>query len=458
MSARSVVKVRCELPGGEQINSSGFAWPDEEHVVATLHAVAGCRLLIVANESGTAQSFATLGNVNLEGDLALLDLAQPLGITPLRHVEAVPADLRRPYHLWGYPQNLQRILRVDARFGEGLRSVMPLGEAFAGLRGFEDFFTDRTYPKPSAQVLRVTSTFNPGHSGAPILDAEGRVVAIADGTLLGGFRDLNWSIPAHIYLPQLAARSDPKPTTAQRSDLLVGAYTPSTEQSLTVPEQEGHEEISLVLVRTIALARFEQLRREAGEEDPNIDYIRSVVRPEDFARLAFDIYVDEVTGATLAVPSVVDVYWDEAEGLLAAETESGAVAMLIGVLEADDFEGALTHAAADFVEMVVDLAEWTGSSPLDAAFTEVDEAYAKASTASFYEGFDPETGEPVDLNLSMTVSGNQLLGYGVYGPDDLDVLPAEDVVAYLLMQMAVQDLSGFSATADAARSFSGLAP
>jgi hypothetical protein len=58
-------------------------------------------------------------------------------------------------------------------------------------------FLDRRSPDPDKDVVSIDSTLLPGHSGAPILDSQNRVLAIADGGLQGGFSEICWAIPWH---------------------------------------------------------------------------------------------------------------------------------------------------------------------------------------------------------------------------------------------------------------------
>ena len=49
-AARSVVLIRCALPGGVA-KATGFVWPEPGLVVTALHAVAGCAEIEVSSEA-----------------------------------------------------------------------------------------------------------------------------------------------------------------------------------------------------------------------------------------------------------------------------------------------------------------------------------------------------------------------------------------------------------------------
>jgi hypothetical protein len=199
-------------------------------------------------------------------------------------------------------------------------------------------------------------------------------------------------------------------------------------------------------VRSLSLADLDALLRRKGTPDDNIEFIRGLLEPPSrFAELRFDIYEDPQTGATLGVPSTVELTWNRDLRVLEARTGSGAVRMFIGVLPSASYAQARRDGKAAFVGRIVGLANWK-ESPATMEFVHVDESIEWANNAGFFGGTDRATGQPVSLLLSLSVSGQQLLGYAVYGPEKIETLPDADLIAYLMMQMAAQELSGFAET------------
>ncbi len=447
---QAVLEITCNLPNGNVMKSTGFVWFDADRVVTALHAVAGCTRTQVYSEYLKTSLPATLDKVDLEADLALLKLAERLAVTPLKHLSAEP-DLRSDrYRVVGYPLGITRMDSDEAVFADGLQGGMiTLKDAYDSVRSQRDLFAGVAFPKTSATVFRVKSLLQPGQSGAPILDSKGRVVAIVDGGMLDGWRGLNWSIPAHKYLPGLPNSKDAKPTRPSEWANLYSRVTPAEPKSIVIPArvQAGSPPAkgALQRVRTMTLAAFEQLLIRKGEPDSNITFIRQTLTPAEFDRLSFDIYEDPVTGATFGVPASIQLAWNPDITAVDARTASGKARMIIGILSSPSYADAKVSGRQAFLNPIVKLAQWK-QSPATLALSREGDSVEYANNANFFHGVDRSTGQPVSLNLSLTVSGRQLLGYAVYGPDDIarDLSP-QDLAAYLMMQMGAQNLSDFAA-------------
>ena len=443
-----LVRIRCKLDSGGEMTSTGFAWRDSLHVVAALHAVAGCRQVLVRRENGSGTT-ARVKRGSLVADLALLELAENIGLTPLQHVTTLP-DTRGEYFTWGYPHAIAESTDTRTHFAGGQKGgLTTLREAFSGVDQLEELFDGQNYPQDRTTILRVTTTLQPGQSGAPILDRNGRVVAIADGGLLDGWKGINWSIPAHVYLPDLPNSPDPIPTRPSVWAALHSKVTPAEIKTVALPPSDElggfGTDGELVRVRTMSLADFEALMERQGMPEGNIDFIRSaLVSAADFERLSFDIYEDVSTGATLGVPSGLDLVWNGELRALEARTESGAVTMIIGVLPYPTYAEAKVAGRDAFVDKIIGLADWT-ESPAEMDYSNLDDDFEWANNANFFKGHDRRTGGPASLLLSITVSGSEFLGYAIYGPDDILELEPKDTATLLMMQMSAFNLSGFAA-------------
>jgi hypothetical protein len=452
-AAQSVVKITCSQPAtatekAGQTNASGFVWLDKRYVVTTLHAVVGCAPLLVYSESKKDRSPAKVVKVNLEADLALLQLERDLGLAPIQHLKDAP-DPRGKFFTWGYPQGVREMTDVSTEFAGGLkRGVTTLEAAYTGVEGSEALLAGQS-PKKTASILRVTTTLQPGHSGAPILDREGRVVAIADGGLLGGYRTVNWSIPAHLYLPGLgqpgpgdAMPRQPSKLSSQFSQVTVA----DTKVVALPPAVQGSATGELRRVRNVTLADLAaRLKREnQGKEDDQVGGIKRYMNPPGNIRsLSFDIYEDPLTGATFGVPVGLELVWNSSLRALEARSASGLVRLLVGVLPAESHAAAKSAGKRAFVSKILPLANWT-QSPASMEFKHVNERIEWANNANFFDGFDRASGKPSNLLLSITVSGKQLLGYAVYVADETERLPAQDIVTMMMMELGVRNLSGFA--------------
>ena len=193
----------------------------------------------------------------------------------------------------------------------------------------------------------------------------------------------------------------------------------------------------------MTLDELDQHLRAQGEVDANIEFIRQTLQaPSEVASLAIDVYQDPVTGATLGVPAGTALAWNDAKGMLEAVAANGVVRMFIGVARAASHAEALRNARAAFIGRLLELADWQVSPESLELRGDGD----WASNACFFDGIDV-TGQPAQLNVSITVSGPASLCYALYGPRRIEELPAAELVTYLMMQFAVQKLQKLSSLA-----------
>ncbi len=456
---RSVLKVSCDLPNGRTMKSTGFVWRDSRTVVTTLHGVAGCSKIIVYSEALNEDSrLATVERANLEADLALLKLDKPFDLPPLAHATAEPAVRGEHFTMLGYPRQTVRLSAYQLEFIEGMTGVtITLNDAYGSVDGQRELFRGVDFPKSSAAVFRVKTTIASGQSGAPIIDSRGRVVAIVDGGLLGGALPLNWSIAAHRYLPGLSNATDPIPTRPSQWTALMSSLTPAgPAKAVALPEraQAGRPaaDTALVRVRSMTLDQLEAIVREKEKKNPgsgreeSFQYIRSEIGAAEAKRLTFDVFEDPRTGATIGVPSRVELRWNPQLRALDAVSASGKVRVIIGVQESASFDEAMTAGSKAFVGKVMSLATWKSPAPDTATFTHFDRRMQHANRANFFDGADRVTRAPISVNLSLTASGRQLLGYAIFGPKPFPGpdLPPQDFALYFMMQLGAQHLSGFA--------------
>ncbi|QPF74124.1 trypsin-like peptidase domain-containing protein [Roseateles sp. DAIF2] len=183
----SVLKVEA---GGQA--STGFVWPDADHLVTALHGVDNAGPLVVhevdAQGRIRASRQAMVARVLRDADLALLRLAQPLGGGPLALSPAPPA-VKSELDALGFPLGMPSATNVGLRVrfgGSTLRSILP--------PKLQARVAD--YPSLALPILSLEGNLVPGMSGAPLLDGAGRVAGVADGGLEEGAVGICWGIPA----------------------------------------------------------------------------------------------------------------------------------------------------------------------------------------------------------------------------------------------------------------------
>lgn len=131
------------------------------------------------------------------------------------------------------------MLNLKVQFAGGLKCGITMLELAYTDDDLNKLFSAQTYPQRGTQTLRVGRPLVKGHSGAPIFDPEGRVVAIADGGLGGGTKTVNWSISAHIYLDKLLISENEVPQNTSRWAVLYCASDPMKTATLSLGLAQG---------------------------------------------------------------------------------------------------------------------------------------------------------------------------------------------------------------------------
>jgi S1-C subfamily serine protease len=155
-------------PGSSQTaTGTGFVVDGKGHIVTAAHVVDGASSITVTFQDGTTRTAKVLGEDNAT-DVAVLGV-DPSGLTlhPLT-------------------------LGSSASLGVG-DAVAAIGDPFGYARSISTGIVsglDRTIQAPNgftvAHAIQTDAALNPGNSGGPVLDANGKVVGIADQIATGG--------------------------------------------------------------------------------------------------------------------------------------------------------------------------------------------------------------------------------------------------------------------------------
>jgi hypothetical protein len=198
-----------------------------------------------------------------------------------------------------------------------------------------DSVTATGYPMDTFRVLRVSSGITPGHSGAPIVDANNYVVGIGSGGLSKqGFQRVNWAAPAKTYLPHLEDSKDSKqvkPREENKYQFSVSEATPNSVRS---------NQHNLYGIYTIPLNDIlEALAEEVFDAEELKDlYDTAELINYDLTTAYIDVYQDVNTGATVFVPAGASI---EAVGNVFKSVAPGSkVEMFIEIAETDSFDAA----------------------------------------------------------------------------------------------------------------------
>ena len=201
-TAPAVLRVTASGCGGSAPDraASGFAYGSGDQVVTAFHVVQGCRDISVGYQNITEQP-AHITHVLQDADLALLQVdGGGAEVTPLVETDR-GGDVNEVLNVYGYA--LGQATRENRRL-----VVTAANEG--GASRLRDAVNDEVrhevqqngFPSLDVMVVRVDGNLLPGHSGAPIIDSSGRVIAIGSGGLERGAVGVGWAVRA-TYLAQL---------------------------------------------------------------------------------------------------------------------------------------------------------------------------------------------------------------------------------------------------------------
>ena len=198
-------------------------------------------------------------------------------------------------------------------------------------------------------------------------------------------------------------------------------------------------------MRQITLGQALDYMRSQNETDPFIEEVEAALW--DWRLLddvVFDVYEDRLSGATVAVPSWMPLYWDDETGIAYAVNDSGSAHMEIAVFVGEDFYDTVAM-ANDYGFEISGWADWydndaPGGISDDAIYAE-DQFVAYAD---FHHGDDKETGLYSTLMRMFTVSEDVFLGSSVYIIGDPEDRSDAERLEELMMMISGEYLTEFA--------------
>lgn len=401
ISAKSVVKITTKFKGPDEKgqivtkagNGTGWCWNTSKQVVTALHVVAGIPvkdIKVYTDKESKSSGVVKVVKVLKEADLALLELDTDLGLTPLTLAE-VDQNSSNEFYVWGFPHGIFQMAGDDIRFSRSL-DASPTLNSIINKTGAKDEFEVQEYPFPTAKILRVSSTIQPGHSGAPIIDKTGKVIGVADGGLRSGTARLNWAFPANMYVPRLLNSNDPAPTTTSLQSNLYSSYTVipdnvSQEEQNQIVEKEASENIvgndSQSISKTWT-ASYDEILETMYEEDRNEIMAISAQNGLNMRDTWYDIYEDFNTGATITIPYGENMVYDN--GWFYVNNQSNTLHYSAMIFDAGNFENATRGVYQAFGE-ILNSKRWVESPDLwimDPTFIDEEDVDYDYEFASFY--------------------------------------------------------------------------
>ena len=222
------------------------------------------------------------------------------------------------FYVWGYPQGIPTMAGDYIRFSLSHGNQPILNNLLQNEKLKEDLEKQK-YPQLNAKILRVSSTIQPGHSGAPILNNTGKVIGIADGGLRSGTARLNWAFPASLYVPQLIS-SNERPFPVERS-IQSNLYSSNIIVTEDISKEEQYEMIETETLKNTTgndkqsvtktwTASYNEITETMFEEDLNDILAITNENGIDMNDTWYDVYEDFNTGATITIPAGENLVYD----------------------------------------------------------------------------------------------------------------------------------------------------
>ena len=360
-AAASVVKIETRISGPdengkiEKGNGTGWCYNDALHVVTALHVVAGIpdKDISVFSEVSKKRSKANVVKVLREADLVLLKLDSDIGLKPLT-LDVVDPNSTGEFYVWGYPHGIPTMSGDYIRFSLSHGNQPILNNLLQNEKLKKDLEKQK-YPQLNAKILRLSSTIQPGHSGAPIFNSSGKVIGIADGGLRAGTARLNWAFPASLYVPKLFS-SNERPFPTERS-IQSNLYSSNIIVTENISEEEQYKmieaevsnntiEIDNLSVTKTWTANYNEIIETMFEED--VDDILAITSEYgiNMNDTWYDVYEDFNTGATITIPAGEHMVYES--GWFATANRTNTLQSFAMTFDAGDFTTAVINAYATF--------------------------------------------------------------------------------------------------------------
>lgn len=203
-------------------SGSGFVIDDAGHILTNAHVVEGAKEITVEVGEDGEQRKATLVGSDPSSDVALLGVEESNDLTPLELGDSAKAEVGDAVVAIGNPFGLDRTVTTGIVSAKQRQIQAPNGFSIS-------------------DVIQTDAAVNPGNSGGPLLDAEGRVIGINSqiASSSGANDGVAFAVPiatAQDVVEQLLDSG-----SVQRAYLGItgGDITPQLAEALSLPSDSG---------------------------------------------------------------------------------------------------------------------------------------------------------------------------------------------------------------------------
>ena len=406
--AQKVEDAVVDVLSGSSTVGVGFVWPDKNHIVTALHVVAGRSSFKVKcytpGKKGMYQ-VESVSKILKEADLALLKLAQPIDV-PVMQVSTENPKAGSTYRMYRTAPGGSRI----AGFTKRLEPEVETLEFYIGKSKpkLYNALLQQGYPQVSVKIARVVDPIKKGDSGSPICNSQGELVGIVDGGLYEGLRDYNWAIIASAYLDKLNDPSNIEKFSSvseTNPSIYLVSEDITEEKQLDFGSSKLEKTFSTTIQdinKTLGLSQ-----KEVADDGKFYDELLEDTG-EDLRKHKVDIYKDVNSGASIAVPSNLQLTISNANQnniYLYANSPSGNVKMIFSLQNNIPYSELQNN---KFINELLSLdfdTNWEKDHEL------TDEYSEDNYSSSEYVFFNDDDGE---ATVSLLYSFNNFMGLGAY--------------------------------------------
>lgn len=358
----SVVQVHADKSSGYGVACGGPQnLPDR--IVTALHVVAGKKTIVVKWQGKTAN--ATIEKIYKPSDLALLKLQTPLGIPALSLYSGEP-PWDTNINFWEIPINTTSVSAKTTVLEErtSLSRISPrVADNPAGLS--KSLFNDagQYYPEMTTEVINFKEpNIRKAHSGSPLTYGD-KILGLVDGgaKLIDG-KACVWAIPSSDFT-KLFNQGTPVPASMQPCGGTTGnqymySGTRSDNPLLSPEEAEQVAEFEtpmnfnatdgsqMALYHDYRMTFAEVFETLFPDEQANMEGVlenEEEISLLDMFESTMDLYVEELTGVTVMVPSQCSLSADSDDGWTYITTTSpgGLITMSVYISPNDSMEEGL---------------------------------------------------------------------------------------------------------------------
>ncbi|GAA0879451.1 hypothetical protein GCM10009119_24190 [Algoriphagus jejuensis] len=295
--ANTIVRVKS----GSKI-STGFFWKDGNTIVTTLHGLADKNnVSVFVHTNGTTGRWfpATIERTLMKSDLVILraESASRYFLTEILENPPVDTDVFTVGYNGSIPNFLDKDFVIGLSQGGNLQDILP-EKAKNEIRNLR-------FPSLTTKILYLKGSLIHGFSGSPIVDQRGRLVGVSNGGLENGASSISWCMPSS-YVLELENSNELPPSSHQalNASILFSGNDEMSEDFLIFKDFKFQK----MKTRT-----FDELSRTANYSATNelgFEYLLNSLKQggilyDDFS---YDIYTEVSSGATIAVPSGLDLF------------------------------------------------------------------------------------------------------------------------------------------------------